>query len=108
MNTFWQDVRYAIRGLVRNPGFTLVTVVTLALGIGANSAIFSVVNTVLLRPLKVPNSDRVVQFMLTTQGNSFPGGAPQHYFLWRDQARQFQDVSACRLELVNLTGGPDP
>ena len=108
MRAFLGELKQSLRMFRQNPGFTIAAVVTLAIGIGANSAIFSIVNTVLLKPLSVPAADRVVEFMLTTRGNSFPGGAPQHYSVWRDQMALFQEVSAYRLELANLTNDQVP
>lgn len=65
MSTLLSDARYGVRTLLRNPGFTMIAVVTLALGIGANTAIFGVIRTVLLRPLPFPNADRIVQLWET-------------------------------------------
>jgi len=87
VNTWWQDIRYAIRGLVRNPGFTLVTVVTLALGIGANSAIFSVVNTVLLKPLPYGDPSGLVKVWTRFTGIGLPND--QNWF----SAPEFRDLS---------------
>jgi putative ABC transport system permease protein len=106
MNTFWQDIRYAIRGLVRNPSFTLVTVVTLALGIGANSAIFSVVSTVLLKPLPYRNPSGLVKVWTRFTGIGLPNdqnwfSAPEFRDL-TEQNRSFSAVSVLSPGTFNL------
>src|SRR5437870_10979091 len=102
MNTFWQDIRYAMRGLGRNPGFTLVTVVTLAFGIGANSAIFSVVNTVLLKPLPYRDPAGLVKVWTRFTGIGLPNdqnwfSAPEFRDL-SEQNRSFSAISVLRSE----------
>ena len=94
MGDFGQDLRYSLRTLVASPAFTLTAIAAIALGIGANTAIFTVVNAVLLKPLSYPEPDRMVQFMNTfAQGNS-PIGSPMDYNTWRAQSSVFQDVAA--------------
>src|SRR5918912_4336313 len=96
MSNLWQDVRYGVRMLLKRPGFTLVAVVTLALGIGANTTIFSFVNGILLRSLPYPQPERLVTIDetalkrgVTSMGVSFP-----NYLDWREQNRVFEDVAA--------------
>ncbi|MBV8903521.1 MAG: ABC transporter permease, partial [Acidobacteriia bacterium] len=108
MEAFVNDVRYSFRFLRQNRALTSAAIAALTLGIGANTAVFSIVNAVLLRPLSAPEPERMVSFVLTFPQGSAPGGAAQHFFFWRKETHDFQDVSAHRLELVNLTGGPDP
>src|SRR5438309_1351883 len=103
-----QDLRYAARTLAKSPGFTAVAVLTLALGIGANTAIFSAVNAVMLKPLPYPGSDRLVQIMSTgfrgvRFGVSFPG---LHDL--RALSQDFTGVAAVRTQRHNLTGAGDP
>ena len=105
-----QDIRYAGRMLRRSPGFTATAIAALALGIGANTAIFTVVNTVLLQPLAYPEPDRLVQLELSSpQGNGNITSIPK-FNVWREQTQVFQDVAAYDLggPGVNLTGGDRP
>ncbi len=103
------DLRYAFRQLVKNPGFTAVAILTLALGIGACSAIFSVVNGVLLQPLNYPNAGRLV-VLRESQPPQFPefSTAPANYIDWTKQAKSFEQITAYTGAQLNLTGDGEP
>ncbi len=107
---FWQDLRYALRMLVKNPGFTAVAIVALALGVGANTAIFTVVNTVLLRPLPYKDPDRLVMVFEDSRAHGFPRDVPTaaNYIDWRDQNQVFESMAAIAGGSFNLTGVGDP
>ena len=109
METLWQDLRYGVRLLLKNPGFTLIAVFTLALGIGANTAIFSVVHTVLLRPLPFPEPEQLVVLATTGIGANYRAGvAYPDYVDWRTRAQSFEDT-ACFLNTgFTLTGVEPP
>ncbi len=108
MDNIFQDVRHAWRMLRQAPAFTLAAVAALALGIGANTAVFSVLNTVLLKPLPYPDADRMIVFLNTSPQGSGPGASPTKFNLWRRQTVAFQDVTAFRFTTVNFTGIGDP
>jgi len=93
---FWQDLRYGLRTLSRNPGFCAVAVLALALGIGPNTAIFTMVNAVLLKPLPIPDPDRVVMIWgtLLKSGFSQMPVSPADYLDWKRQAHSLEDMSA--------------
>jgi len=94
MSILSPDLRYALRTLRKNPGFTATALAALALGIGATTAIFSVVDTVLLKPLTFPDPDRIVSFFVTTPSGPSYGGSATRFNVWRQQTQFFQDVSA--------------
>ena len=95
METVIQDLRYAFRTLARNPGFSFVIVLTLALGIGANTAIFSIVNGVLLKPLPYPDPDRLYMIWETSLTDRTLGSvAPANFYDWREQNRSFEKMAA--------------
>ncbi len=102
------DIRYTLRTLRRNPTFTVAAILALALGIGANTAIFSVVNAVLLRPLRAPDADRIVRFTETYQGTPSWAAGLRTFNIWRQQTNAFEDISAHWLEFANLTNGSYP
>jgi len=110
MGDLWQDLRYGLRMLVKNPGFTIVAVLALALGIGANSAIFSVVNTVLLRPLPYQDPERLVMVWEANAKAGFPKDTPAaaNYVDWRDQNQVFEGMAAIANQNFNLTGTGEP
>ena len=108
-----QDLRYAVRMLLKTPGFSLVAIVTLALGIGANTAIFSLVSAVLLRPLPFPEADRLMlvwdDVSAQTNGRfSITEPTPADYASWKEQSRSFTDMAAMTPATYNLTGSGEP
>jgi putative ABC transport system permease protein len=114
MRSIWQDLRYGARMLAKNPGFTLIAVITLALGIGANTAIFSVVNGVLLRALPYYEPERLVMvwadrpiLQARIGVPDFPV-APADFIDWRNQNQVFEQMAALQSRRHNLTGGSEP
>ena len=108
MENLWQDIRYGARGLLKHPGFTVVAIITLALGIGANTAIFSVVNAVVLRPLPFAQPEKLVTLWETMPGNDRRSAAPGNFTDWRDQNRTLQDLAATYYANFNLTSDGEP
>ena len=108
METLLQDLRYSGRMLLKHPGFTLIAVLTLGLGIGANTAIFSIVNAVLLRPFPYHAPEQLVMIGENRSGQNNPVSYPD-FVDWRDQNNVFESVSAIRSnESYNLTGTNEP
>ncbi|HEX6908518.1 MAG TPA: ABC transporter permease [Terriglobales bacterium] len=113
MGTLMQDVRYGLRVLRKSPGFAAVAVIVLALGIGANTAIFSVVNAVLLRPLPYPDPSRLMQVWHVPPPKSFPGMtmfavSPANYLDWERQNHVFQSMAIYGFRSFNITGSDQP
>jgi putative ABC transport system permease protein len=110
LEMFVQDFRYALRTLGNNAGFTAVAVLTLALGIGANTAIFSIVNAVLLRPLPFPQSSRIVRAYQTLERNGVHrnGVSYLNFADWQKESRSFEQMGAFHESDVTLTGAGDP
>jgi len=110
MMSVWNDVRLAVRSLIRRPGYTAVAVLTLSLGVGATVAIFTVVNAVLLRPLPYPDADAIVGIRHHAPGLDLPEleNSPGTVRFYQDEADFFAAVAAYRTEERNLIGGPQP
>ena len=110
METVLKDFRYGIRSLLKRPGFTAIAVITLALGIGANTAIFSLVNAVLLRGLPFADPDRLVMIWEDASFAGFPRNtpAPANYVDWKTQGQSFADMAAQDMRSFNLTGDGEP
>jgi len=106
---FFRDIRYGLRMLAKSPGFTAAAVLTLALGIGANIAIFSIVNAVLVRPLPYRDAGRLVMLWSTEPKKGWRGQAsPLDFVTWRQESRSFESLAAIRPSSVNLTGRGEP
>ncbi len=108
IETFVQDLRHSLRMFARSPAFTVAAIAALTLGIGVNTAIFSVVNVVLLRPMAVPDPDRLVVFMNVAQGGLAASASPAKFQHYRRQTGVVQDVAAFNTGVVNYTGGSFP
>src|SRR5215469_7745187 len=108
--SIWRDIRFAFRSLRKTPGFTAVAIVVIAVGIGANTAVFSVINTVLLKPLPYPDPQSLVHLMNTGDQGSFAGANVPKFNIWRQQKGIFQQVAAYDSggAGLNLTGSDKP
>ncbi len=108
MNTFFKNVRYAFRTLLRQPVFTLVAVITLALGIGANTAIFTLVNAVLLRALPFQKPEQLVSVGRVPGQGGMPGLAGFQYLAWKEKSNSFDGIAAYTDNNFNLIGNGEP
>jgi predicted permease len=108
ISALWQDIRYGFRMLRKNPGFTVIAVLALALGIGANTAIFSVVNATLLRPLPYKEADRLVMVWNREPEDEKAAIAPADFLDWRDRNTVFEQMAASRSWSFNLTQSGQP
>ena len=113
MNTLWQNLRFGLRLLAKSPGFTLVTVLTLALGIGANTAIFSVVYSALLRPLSYYQPERLITMgegRLQSKDNDAgsQNSSNPDFLDWQKMAKSFQSLTAYSFDVFTLTGNGEP
>ena len=107
METLLRDIQYGIRNLARHPGFTAIALITLTLGIGANSTMFSVVNAVLLRPLPYKTPERLVavESINSRSGKASAGGvSPADFRDWKEQSRSFEQLAAYSGTAVDLPG----
>ena len=106
----WHDVRFAVRSLLKAPAFTVIAILVIAVGIGANTAVFSVINTVLLKPLTYPDPQSLVHLMNTGDQGSFPGANVPKFNIWRQQTGIFHQVAAYDNggAGLNLTGNDQP
>jgi len=104
MSAILQDLKFAVRMLLKSPGFTLVAILTLALGIGANTAIFSVVNAVLLRPLPFKNSSQLVRLRETYKNVGNVSVSYPDFLDWRQQTHSFAAMSVVNNVGFNLSG----
>jgi putative ABC transport system permease protein len=93
MEDLWRDLRFALRGLGKTPGFTLIAILVIAVGIGVNTAVFSVINTVLLKPLTYPDPQSLVELRNTSAQGSFPGANIPKFNIWHQQTSIFQRVA---------------
>src|ERR1051325_10713463 len=108
MDSAIKDLKYAFRSLLKQPGFTVVAVITLMLAIGVNTTIFSVVNAVLLRALPFPRAEQLVSVTKPVSGEGLPGIAGFEYLAWHDQQTKFADIGAYSDDSFNLTGLGEP
>jgi putative ABC transport system permease protein len=106
----WRDLKFVARSLAKTPGFTIVAIVVIALGIGVNTAVFSVINTVLLKPLPYPDPQSLVMLMNTSPRGSGPGASVPKFNIWRQQTSIFSQMAAFDFggAGLNLTGGDKP
>ncbi len=110
IDDIWRDLRFALRGLRKTPGFTVIAVLVIAVGIGVNTAVFSVINAVLLKPLTYPNPQELVELRNTSVQGSFPGANIPKFNIWRQQTGIFQKVAAYDFggAGMNITSGDHP
>src|SRR5688572_11359095 len=108
MSSLLRDVRHSVRTLRQSPGFTAVAVLTLAIGIGANTAIFSFVDAMLLKPLPYPNADRIVRIMEKPPRGERNGISTLNFLDWQKENTVFDFMSAQAGGPVTLTGGAEP
>lgn len=110
LDALWRDLKFVARSLRKTPGFTIVAIIVIAVGIGVNTAVFSVINTVLLKPLTYPNPQELVMLMNSSPRGSFPGANVPKFNIWRQQTGVFAKVAAYDYggAGLNLTGGDHP